>query len=894
MLQSSRTRSHSTLVLGILVLLPCLLHLPVLLGILSVDPLTFVGQVGEHVTFRHGTPWIDPNNGFKTQALGKLSADLWLSGQVPWWNPYNGVGLPLAAEVQPASLFLPFVLLYHFRIGGVWVDILLQVIAGLSTYALLRKIKLGQLAACTGAILFELNGTFAWHDSPISTPVAFLPLLLLAVEHLRIRIQERKPGGWIWIPPVLALSLYAGFPETAYIDGLFVGMWALLYVPELDARQTTIYLAKLSGGVLLGLLCSLPLLIPFAEMLSLSNIGQHTDSFAHAALPRTMLAHSLMPWLFGPIFSFSDQSSEIPVDWGNIGGYFTAVQVAFALLGLQLVPRRLTLALAIWMLLCLGKTFDIRPVSDLVNLIPMVKSSAFFRYDVPSWELAGAVLAAFAVDALRTNATLGRMRELITFLLVALAGLGALYLTRHHVVAMLHHSPTPGATKLALAWFLSSLMLGFIALRISPEKAFRVNAVVAILVFDAALAYAMPLSKSGVHPVKSAMPGIAYLQSHIGLQRVYGMGPLAPNYGAYFRIAQINHNYMPVPQAWTDYIHSHLDAYSDVESFTGTDVSPPSIRKSSVPEQLRTNLANYEGLGVRYVLTPSGFDPFVQSLNIQLDGSGQHEPMPLANDQPFVFGLQVPLPASNQAIDRVSVVVGDYNQKSNGDLTIGVCNAQSQCTRGVRALSESKDNMPFAVTLDHALQVDAHSPASASLTVTVTQSHSTYPVAIWMTSINQGDNRLAITIAGHPANMAPDLNIILAPSQKDPHAPRLIYVGQDMDIYELPDAKPYFETTGDACAVHPLSRESVNVNCTKPSHLFRREAFYPGWNASVDGAATPITLTDDIFQGVAVPAGDHQVTFQYRPTHFWLIVIGFWGGLITWLTLAGLPFLRDR
>ena len=122
------------------------------------------------------------------------------------------------------------------------------------TYAVLRRLKLIHLAACTGAILFELNGTFAWHDSPISTPVAFLPLLLLAVEHLRIRIQERKPGGWLWIPPVLALSLYTGFPEMAYIDGLFVGLWALVHLPEFNARQKAIYLGKLSGSVLLGLL----------------------------------------------------------------------------------------------------------------------------------------------------------------------------------------------------------------------------------------------------------------------------------------------------------------------------------------------------------------------------------------------------------------------------------------------------------------------------------------------------------------------------------------------------------------------------------------------------------------------------------------------------------------
>jgi hypothetical protein len=84
----------------IIVLLPVLINLPSLLGWWSVDPI-FVSRIASFYPRQlfPGLPFTDPNVGWTAQALGKLSADEWLSGRIPWWNYYSGVGLPLAAEM---------------------------------------------------------------------------------------------------------------------------------------------------------------------------------------------------------------------------------------------------------------------------------------------------------------------------------------------------------------------------------------------------------------------------------------------------------------------------------------------------------------------------------------------------------------------------------------------------------------------------------------------------------------------------------------------------------------------------------------------------------------------------------------------------------------------------
>lgn len=47
--------------------------------------------------------------------------------------------------------------------------------------------------------------------------------------------------------------------------------------------------------------------------------------------------------------------------------------------------------------------------------------------------------------------------------------------------------------------------------------------------------------------------------------------------------------------------------------------------------------------------------------------------------------------------------------------------------------------------------------------------------------------------------------------------------------------------------------------------LFLSDAYYPGWEASVDQAPTKIYRADYAFRAIVVPAGVHQVVFRYNP-----------------------------
>ena len=59
---------------------------------------------------------------------------------------------------------------------------------------------------------------------------------------------------------------------------------------------------------------------------------------------------------------------------------------------------------------------------------------------------------------------------------------------------------------------------------------------------------------------------------------------------------------------------------------------------------------------------------------------------------------------------------------------------------------------------------------------------------------------------------------------------------------------------------------SYNFNAATNQFAVLSEVYYePGWNATIDGKATPLVKTDYILRGLAVPAGKHTIELKFEP-----------------------------
>lgn len=107
---------------------------------------------------------------------------------------------------------------------------------------------------------------------------------------------------------------------------------------------------------------------------------------------------------------------------------------------------------------------------------------------------------------------------------------------------------------------------------------------------------------------------------------------------------------------------------------------------------------------------------------------------------------------------------------------------------------------------------------------------------------------------------------------------------------------------GDAAVTsYEQDRIVVRATASRPALLVLADNYYEGWDATVDGADTPILRVNHTFRGVVVPAGEHEVVFTFRPAGLmaglWiylavlaaLAAYGAWAAWIAWREPRGEP-----
>jgi hypothetical protein len=70
------------------------------------------------------------------------------------------------------------------------------------------------------------------------------------------------------------------------------------------------------------------------------------------------------------------------------------------------------------------------------------------------------------------------------------------------------------------------------------------------------------------------------------------------------------------------------------------------------------------------------------------------------------------------------------------------------------------------------------------------------------------------------------------------------------------------------------NRVAVRVNAARASYLVLSDTNYPGWQARLDGAPTPIFQAHYLFRAVHVPAGAHEIVFTFMPASYRLAMAG--------------------
>ena len=104
------------------------------------------------------------------------------------------------------------------------------------------------------------------------------------------------------------------------------------------------------------------------------------------------------------------------------------------------------------------------------------------------------------------------------------------------------------------------------------------------------------------------------------------------------------------------------------------------------------------------------------------------------------------------------------------------------------------------------------------------------------------------------------------------------------------------EELGDARITDRTTQTmTVAIDAVEPCMLVVAEAYYPGWRATIDGDPVEIYPAYHALRAIAVPAGAHEVRFEYDPVSFRIgygigiagILVGILAAFLGWRRLRG-------
>ncbi|MCY3917272.1 MAG: YfhO family protein [Chloroflexi bacterium] len=866
------------------------LSLLIALSLLFYHQLAFSGNIlARGDTYEYFYPYWDARN------------DAFRAGRLPLWTPDLFMGVPLLANPQIGAYYPPNWLTAPFRApGAISISIILHsVLAAAGACWLYREaVSKRWIPALAAGLVYAFSGQLGAHVEQINQfqGLAWLPLLV-ALYH-RSLTRDKMARDCLLLALAWALQIFSGHTQTVFISGVGLCLYALGAAfsdrqQPLKSAARALFILACSFGI--AVLLALPQLLPSLELLRLSNRGGGFDMGSATAfsLPPSLLGRSLLPSYDGQLF----------------GEYISTIGV-------------IGLGLALWALLSNGRPNRRQWIWLLIAAVGL--ALALGRYNPLYWTLAElppfslfraparflalftlgmAVLAGMGIESLAPEGAGNRLRiALVGFLIALLIALTAFVLRPDPALIF----GDPDISRAAVAYWVGALFI-LIALLLFQRR-WAGSAALALLTFE--------LFFSSLRlPYNDLAPPEVYLGQRFTVSQLL----------AYQADEQVPSRALSISQLYFDpgdiaalrrrYDRLGLDAKAQFHALDA-------VKKS---EMLMPNLSLTRGIptldGYGGGITPTRHYALYSSLllpagsEIAVDGRlGER----LA--QPSCRGACIPDLRWLRATDTRYVITDKVYDIWHDNIAYDT--ALARFWSEVASL-----DLPDFET-DQARILHGAPPSDAAGAIEL-------PDGLWLTvadfgdaedlhaSIQSRDSILAVTLVN---SRQPQLFFQLQP----PPFERVL--SSDIKVYRLPageraflsgsvhtlpdDDVGYLEAlnllrAGESLVLHGAaearslddasggqvdfvsydsSRIALQVNAPAPAYLVLKEAFYPGWEATVNDKPAPILRANLLFRALPVPAGESAVVFRFDPP-LWRAAL--YIGVAMWM-IAVLSLIRLR
>ncbi|MSU47376.1 MAG: hypothetical protein EXS42_09725 [Lacunisphaera sp.] len=226
-------------------------------------------------------------------------------GELPLWNPYSALGLPIAAQYEN-QVFSPLEWLdLALNDNRVWnLTLLLRIaFAGWGAFLFLRRPTGDDLTALSAGLIYMVTSFFVGFQSMAGflNGAVLLPWLMLAID------RAFTTGGWAGsislVGGAFGLAAVTGQPQIALINfGAAAVYGFMLFLTTAGSGRWRGLLLVLLGGICAAAAAA-PQLLAFHEGLATGYTIHSQNNYSGGGTSPLNLMIVFMPMLLGPIMS---------------------------------------------------------------------------------------------------------------------------------------------------------------------------------------------------------------------------------------------------------------------------------------------------------------------------------------------------------------------------------------------------------------------------------------------------------------------------------------------------------------------------------------------------------------------------------------------------------------
>jgi hypothetical protein len=858
---------------------------------------------------------LDPGaSGWLYESQAAKVHQLYEDFKLPLWNANQGTGGPFLGDMLTPALNLFYLPAMIFN-SPLSLDVYLLgrfLLGGLFAFMFARSVGLCRPASLTVSVGLILCGfcTLFVNNNYLDVYLT-VPLSLYAIEQC---LQKQRPRYSALLALSIAMNFFAQLPEGSFVAVLFVGGYglyrlAVTWYEDRDRRVLIRRFVLITVGLAGGAGLALPATLPFMEFVNNAYSSHNSNNVFGLSHDSPKFINNLfIPYLDGlPGASVSGGGAG----WTSTRNWVGMVLPFFALLGLfdKRLGRKVAWFFVFTALLGFSKSYGAPLVNDLGRL-PLAKLTLFNQWLAPLNAFSVAMVAGVGVDRVFRGERLGWSLH---------AALGGLFLIllwalRKHWILVEH---MPHESRI---WFEIAIGLPIIAWLVvwAGQQANSMRqGWLCLALISAELLLLLP---HGVFRERydrfTKPPYIQYLQDRQMPERprLFGLdGILYADSASAYNLDDIRYLDGQFPDRFFDYVKQFVSPLAD--RFVGHDPQPVAFSDNRYFDLMgvRYLIAGKAGLPAATTMADEvvkklGKTPQHDIADYTIDGEKKHV---LAANAPSVVPLELRLTPTAHVLRFSPALNPEAWEKVPNGVTFQVWASEGA---GI------PEKVIYSRLLNPAVNPDDRHwlPAEVDLApLGARPSVSLRVIGAGGSPTNQsgwGDVSLAGTLPqdqqfrlvyDEELRLYQNLNayprafaVHRAEEVKDQKAALAAMKRLDIDFRKtavlegrLTEAEKKLlatapELDGSRVSIRKYEdmRVELRANMQSPGIVVLTDTHYPGWKAYLDGKRVDIHLTDYVFRGVVVPAGEHTIVYKYDPASFKL---GAAAAILTVLGFAG-------